>query len=96
MARGEDTKKPSLSVDSPFKRKVSLAILARRTAGLLQELGHLVALIHIIDDYGTLSKQYFRIFSFFLLATSSAIGAIGMLFLTVICVGVNVVGLYVA
>ncbi|KAL2433905.1 Choline transport protein [Exophiala dermatitidis] len=85
-----------LAEEIPYpQRNVPIAILCQMSIGFITGLAYLVAILYAINDYDALFTSPYPIAEIYRQATGSANGAIGLLTLVLICIGICVCGLYI-
>jgi len=85
-----------LAEEIPYpQRNVPIAIFCQVSIGFVTGLAYLIAIMYAINDYDALLKSPYPIAEIYRQATGSADGAIGLLALVMICIGICVVGLYI-
>ncbi|KAH7014250.1 amino acid/polyamine transporter I [Microdochium trichocladiopsis] len=81
-------------IPSP-QRNVPIAIFLQVLIGFVTGFAYLIALMYAISDYDALFVSPYPIAEIYRQATNSTAGAIGLLSLILICIGLTVVGLYI-
>ncbi|KAK5064595.1 hypothetical protein LTR84_000428 [Exophiala bonariae] len=85
-----------LAEEIPYpQRNVPIAIFCQVSIGFVTGLTYLIAIMYAINDYDALFLSPYPIAEIYRQATGSADGAIGLLSLVMICIGICVVGLYI-
>lgn len=85
-----------LAEEIPFpQRNVPLAIACQMGIGFVTGLAYLIAIFYAINDFDALSGSSYPIAEIYRQATGSADGAIGLLVLVLLCIGVAICGLYI-
>ena len=85
-----------LAEEIPYpQRNVPLAILSQVSIGFVTGFAYLIAILYAINDYDALFESPYPIAEIYRQATGSADGAIGLLALILVCIGICVVGLYI-
>lgn len=85
-----------LAEEIPYpQRNVPIAIFCQVSIGFVTGLAYLIAIMYAINDYDALFDSPYPIAEIYRQATGSADGAIGLLALVMICIGICVVGLYI-
>lgn len=85
-----------LAEEIPYpQRNVPLAILCQMSIGFITGLAYLIAIFYAINDFDALYESAYPIATIYLQATGSADGAIGLLALILICIGICICGLYI-
>ena len=85
-----------LAEEIPYpQRNVPLAILCQMSIGFITGFAYLVAIFYAINDFDALAASPYPIANIYLQATGSPNGAIGLLALIMICIGICICGLYI-
>lgn len=85
-----------LAEEIPYpQRNVPIAIAAQMSIGFVTGLVYLISILYAINDYDALFDSTYPIAEIYRQATGSSSGAIGLLSLIMICIGICVVGLHV-
>ena len=85
-----------LAEEIPYpQRNVPIAIFYQMSIGFVTGLAYLIAILYAINDFDALYDSPWPIATIYLQATGSADGAIGLLALIMICIGICVCGLYI-
>ncbi|KAF9875445.1 amino acid permease [Colletotrichum karsti] len=77
------------------ERNVPIAIALQVVIGFATGFCYLVVIMYAINDYDALFASSFPIAEIYRQGTNSTVGAIGLLSLILVCIGLTVVGLYV-
>ena len=77
------------------ERYIPVAIACQMSIGFFTGLVYLIAIFYAIHDFDALFNSPFPIAEIYLQATGSANGAIGLLVLVLLCIGIAVVGIYI-
>lgn len=77
------------------ERNVPIAIALQTITGFVTGLSYLIALMYAISDYDALLASPFPIAEIYLQATGSPDGAICLLILMQVCIGLSMIGLYI-
>lgn len=85
-----------LAEEIPYpQRNVPIAIAAQMSIGFVTGLVYLISILYAINDYDALLDSPYPIAEIYRQATGSSSGAVGLLALIMICIGICVVGLYI-
>ncbi|KIW94981.1 uncharacterized protein Z519_04961 [Cladophialophora bantiana CBS 173.52] len=85
-----------LAEEIPYpQRNVPIAIACQMSIGFITGFAYLIAILYAINDYDALFNSPYPIAEIYRQATGSASGAIGLLTLVLICIGICVCGLYI-
>jgi choline transport protein len=85
-----------LAEEIPYpQRNVPIAIFCQMSIGFITGFAYLVAIFYAINDFDALYKSAYPIATIYVQATGSADGAIGLLALIMICIGICICGLYI-
>ncbi|OCT48563.1 putative choline transport protein [Cladophialophora carrionii] len=85
-----------LAEEIPYpQRNVPIAIACQMSIGFVTGFAYLIAILYAINDYDALFESPYPIAEIYRQATGSANGAIGLLTLVLICIGICVCGLYI-
>ena len=85
-----------LAEEIPYpQRNVPIAIFCQMSIGFITGFSYLIAIMYAINDYDALFESAYPIAEIYRQATGSANGAIGLLTLVLICIGICVCGLYI-
>lgn len=85
-----------LAEEIPFpQRNVPLAIACQMSIGFVTGLAYLIAIFYAINDFDALYGSSYPIAEIYRQATGSADGAIGLLVLVLVCIGIAVCGLFI-
>lgn len=85
-----------LAEEIPYpQRNVPIAIACQMSIGFVTGFAYLIAILYAINDYDALFDSPYPIAEIYRQATGSADGAIGLLTLVLICIGICVCGLYI-
>lgn len=76
-------------------RNVPLAIGFQMVIGFVTGLAYLIAIMYAINDYDALFESSYPIAEIYRQATGSAAGAIGLLMLVLLCIGICIAGTYI-
>src|ERR1700744_1702728 len=77
------------------QRNVPIAIACQMSIGFVTGFTYLIAILYAINDYDALFDSPYPIAEIYRQATGSANGAIGLLTLVLICIGICICGLYI-
>lgn len=85
-----------LAEEIPYpQRNVPIAIACQMSIGFVTGFTYLIAIFYAINDFDALSESSYPIAEIYRQATGSADGAIGLLVLVLICIGISICGLYI-
>ena len=85
-----------LAEEIPYpQRNVPIAIACQMSIGFITGFAYLIAILYAINDYDALFASPYPIAEIYRQGTGSANGAIGLLTLELICIGICVCGLYI-
>lgn len=85
-----------LAEEIPYpQRNVPLAIACQMSIGFVTGFTYLIAIFYAINDFDALFGSQYPIAEIYRQATGSADGAIGLLSLVLVCIGIAVCGLYI-
>lgn len=85
-----------LAEEIPYpQRNVPIAIFCQMSIGFVTGFAYLIAIFYAINDFNALSASAYPIAEIYLQATGSADGAIGLLALILVCIGICMCGLYI-
>lgn len=85
-----------LAEEIPYpQRNVPIAIAAQMSIGFVTGFVYLISILYAINDYDALFDSTYPIAEIYRQATGSSRGAVGLLSLIMICIGICVVGLHV-
>ena len=85
-----------LAEEIPYpQRNVPIAIACQMIIGFITGFVYLVTLMYAISDYDALFESTYPIAEIYVQATGSPNGAVGLLSLIMICIGICVCGLYI-
>lgn len=91
-----DTSCSHLAEEIPYpQRNVPIAIACQMSIGFVTGFSYLIAIMYAINDYDALFASPYPLAEIYLQATGSPNGAIGLLALIMICIGICVCGLYI-
>ncbi|RJE16980.1 choline transport protein, partial [Aspergillus sclerotialis] len=78
-----------LAEEIPYpQRNVPIAIACQMSIGFITGFSYLIAILYAINDYDALFNSPYPIAEIYRQATGSASGAIGLLTLVLICIGI--------
>lgn len=85
-----------LAEEIPYpQRNVPIAILCQMSIGFITGFAYLVAILYAINDFDALFESAYPIATIYLQATGSPDGAVGLLALIMICIGICICGLHI-
>lgn len=77
------------------QRNLPIAIALQYIIGFITGFAYLVVLMYSISDYNALFNSPYPLAEIYRQATGSPAGAIGLLSMTLLCIGISVVGCYI-